>query len=261
MNRKILFFDIDGTILSEETHCILPSTVEAIKKARENGHIAMINTGRTSIIVGDEIRNEIGFDGYIFGCGTSVLFQGKELMHQSIPAATAKKLIKELRAHRIDGVLEGQEFDYFDSYERMHTEDFRVFARNFDVARKDWDEEYPCFDKMYLFTSPSSDIKGFESIFTGEFEFIDRLRGFYEVIPRGFSKATGIQYMADYLGIPLEDTVAIGDSNNDLAMLEYAGTSIAMGNSSPDVLAVADYITTDVDNDGIWNALKWLNVI
>ena len=59
----------------------------------------------------------------------------------------------------------------------------------------------------------------------------------------------------------MEDTVAIGDSNNDLPMLQCAHTSIAMGNSSKQVLEAADYITTDVDKDGIWNALKWLGVL
>jgi len=59
----------------------------------------------------------------------------------------------------------------------------------------------------------------------------------------------------------LKDTVAIGDSNNDLPMLECVGTAIAMGNSSKEVLKMADYVTTDCQEDGIWNALKWLGVL
>ena len=92
-------------------------------------------------------------------------------------------------------------------------------------------------------------------------DFIDREQGFYEIVPKGYSKATAIRYITDYLKIPMEDTVAIGDSNNDLPMLKYAHTSIAMGNSSKQVLETADYITTDVDKDGIWNALRWLGVL
>ena len=59
----------------------------------------------------------------------------------------------------------------------------------------------------------------------------------------------------------MEDTVAIGDSNNDITMLECAGTSIAMGNSTQAVLEMADHVTTHVDQDGIWNALEWLGVL
>ena len=92
-------------------------------------------------------------------------------------------------------------------------------------------------------------------------DFIDRERGFYEILPKGCSKASAIRHMAKLLQIPMEDTVAIGDSNNDLSMLKCVGTSIAMGNSTQNILDMADYITTDVDKDGIWNALEWLGVI
>ena len=78
---------------------------------------------------------------------------------------------------------------------------------------------------------------------------------------KGYSKASGMQYLADYLHSSMEDTVAIGDSNNDLAMLSAAHTAIAMGNSSKKVLALADYVTTDVSRDGIYNALEWLGVL
>ena len=59
----------------------------------------------------------------------------------------------------------------------------------------------------------------------------------------------------------MENTVAIGDSNNDLPMLQCAHTSIAMGNSAKKVLEIADYVTTDANADGIWNALQWLGVL
>ncbi|MBQ2802269.1 MAG: HAD hydrolase family protein, partial [Lachnospiraceae bacterium] len=57
------------------------------------------------------------------------------------------------------------------------------------------------------------------------------------------------------------DTVAIGDSNNDLAMLSCVNTAIAMGNATKRVLDIAHRVTTCVDEDGVWNALKWLGVI
>ena len=92
-------------------------------------------------------------------------------------------------------------------------------------------------------------------------DFIDRENGYYEVVPKGCSKATAMHFLADFLHVSMEDTVAIGDSNNDLPMLQCAATSIAMGNSSKAVLEMADYVTTDVMEDGIWNALQWLGVL
>ena len=75
------------------------------------------------------------------------------------------------------------------------------------------------------------------------------------------SKATGIQKVLDYYNISLEDTMAIGDGNNDIEMLEYCHTSIAMGNSEQDVKEAANYITTDINNDGIYNAFKHYGLI
>ena len=67
--------------------------------------------------------------------------------------------------------------------------------------------------------------------------------------------------LADALGISMADTVAVGDSNNDSEMLQCAGISIAMGNAIEAIKDMADYVTTDVMADGIWNALAWLGVI
>ena len=92
-------------------------------------------------------------------------------------------------------------------------------------------------------------------------EFIDRGSHMAEIIQKGYSKATGIQFMCDYLNIPLENCYAVGDSTNDLSMLEYVPHSIAMGNSCPEVLKRCSYITADVDKDGIYLALKHFNII
>ena len=75
MDRKIIFFDIDGTILDEETNKIPESALEAIRKLKENGHLAIINTGRTKVILPELIKNS-GFNGYICGCGTYIECDG-----------------------------------------------------------------------------------------------------------------------------------------------------------------------------------------
>ena len=102
---------------------------------------------------------------------------------------------------------------------------------------------------------------GFMEEFGDRLDFIDREKGYYEVTPRGFSKASGMERMAGILQFTMKDTVAIGDSNNDLSMLKCAGRAVAMAKSSAEVLKMADFITTDVNNDGIRNALKWLGAI
>ena len=75
------------------------------------------------------------------------------------------------------------------------------------------------------------------------------------------SKASGIAFLENYFGIPNDDTISIGDSTNDLPMLEYTGYSIAMGNSSSELFEVADYVTGSVMEDGVYHAMKHLKLI
>ena len=117
------------------------------------------------------------------------------------------------------------------------------------------------FDKFYCYAPEKWQIEGFTKEFSHILDFIDREKGFYEIAPKGFSKASAIKYIANYLNIPMEETVAIGDSNNDLQMLKCAHIAIAMGNGNDNVKGMADYVTTNVSEDGIKNALIWLNVI
>ena len=101
----------------------------------------------------------------------------------------------------------------------------------------------------------------FSREFADRLEIVDRKKGYYEIMPKGYSKASGIRFLADALGVDMAQTVAVGDSSNDIPMLECAGVSIAMGNATDDVKALADYVTTDVEENGIENALRWLGAI
>ena len=82
-----------------------------------------------------------------------------------------------------------------------------------------------------------------------------------EMVPKGMNKAVGIAAVCRLFDIPWEDTVVFGDSNNDLSMFEYAATKVAMGNGSPKIRELADYVTTDMFHYGIKNGLTKLGLI
>ncbi|MCI5501534.1 MAG: HAD family hydrolase, partial [Lachnospiraceae bacterium] len=121
--------------------------------------------------------------------------------------------------------------------------------------------QYLTFDKFCVCLKKESDFKSFRKKYSQKLTFIDRGDDFWEIVPLGCSKASGMKYLMDYFKIPVEDTFAIGDSSNDLPMLEFAGTGIAMGNSSDIVFKHADYITDDILEDGIYNAMKHFKLI
>lgn len=254
MERKIIFFDIDGTLLSEVTGEIPKSAIEAIHKAQKNGHLAVINTGRTAPLLEQELI-DIGFDAYICGCGTKIICHGETIFHQTVEDAMAQKVIAALKKYKIDGVLEGDKALFLDRREALWSEEWRAFHDRFCAMAKPWDSPELSMDKLYTFVNSQSDFKGFQEEFSGVFDFIDRERGYYELVPQGCSKAAGIRRLIEHLGIGIADTISVGDSNNDLPMLACTAVSIAMGVHSEGIHDKVDYITKTVEEDGIYHAL------
>lgn len=263
MKQKLIFFDIDGTLIKGGTQKIPDSAIEAITKARENGHLCFINTGRTGSIVGEELTGQVEFDGLLLGCGTQIILHGKELFHRTIPVDLGQHVLECLYKYRVDAVLEGTFDSFAASKKNMFTDTFRGFLYPSGDRKvlSPLVEAPGNFDKFFCYAEYKEQMDGFQKELEDEFDFIDREHGFYEVVPRGCSKASGIYYLAEKLRIPMEDTVGVGDSTNDLNMFECVGTSIAMKESSKQILKIADYVTTDVQEDGIWNGLKWVGVL
>lgn len=260
----IIFLDIDGTLIDEKDHSMPESTRQAIIQARKNGHICMINTGRAGSMVGPEIRDLVELDGFVMGCGTMIEYGGRTIFHRTFTVPEAEEIITGLRKYRVDAVLEGSEVCFCDAPEEMNTAEFEQFVTRWmrlgyvrDVIAKAPGH----FDKFYCYMGDESLRDGFMREFGERLDFVDREHGYYEVTPKGFSKASGIRTLSKLLGISMDETAAIGDSNNDLSMLECARYAIAMGQSSRGVLEVADYITTEIQKDGIRNAFRWLGVI
>ena len=77
----------------------------------------------------------------------------------------------------------------------------------------------------------------------------------------GVNKGTAIERFMEYIGAPISDSIAFGDSGNDLEMMNCAGIAVAMGNATNAIKEAADYVTSDVDKDGIYNAFVYLGLI
>lgn len=258
----LIFFDIDGTLIGNDSPIIPESAKEAIQEARRRGHICMINTGRSQKLVGEELTGQTEFDGLILGCGTMILYRGEILLHKSFSREEARRIIEGLRKYEIDACLEGSEDNFCEPDERMFTEVFRRFIHRFDSLHYRPMEEAPgYFDKFYAYADRKEKMEGFQAEFSELLDFVDRKEGYYEIMPRGYSKASAMRRMAERLSIPMSRTAAIGDSSNDLPMLACAGVSIAMGNATEDVKEMADFVTTAVEEDGIRNALRWLGAV
>lgn len=262
MQKNIIFFDIDGTILSHRNRQISESTRTAIRKARANGHLAFINSGRTMAEIDSTIR-EVGFDGYVCGCGTYVSYHDDVLLHTVIPQELCSMLIEDFNRYQMEALLESASSIYYNgkatTYRLMPSPEH--LNNIFQSQIQDWNIPGIQFDKFCIWCDDAKLYKDFYDKYKTHFDFIDRGNHFYEIIPQGYSKASGIQFLISHLDIPHENTYAFGDSANDLPMLQYVKHSIGMGNSDGGVPEVVSYLTKDVDQDGIEHALKHFNII
>ena len=111
MQHQLLFFDIDGTLLSNATHQIPESALSAIAAAQKNGHLVFINTGRTIRTMPSFLKT-LGFDGYLCGCGTRIVYHDEILLAHSFTEEEGQLLIDLMDKWHIEAFLEGSEDVY-----------------------------------------------------------------------------------------------------------------------------------------------------
>ena len=259
----IIFFDIDGTLVTEDERSIIPeSTVSAIENTRSRGNLAFINTGRTAFNISSRIK-ALGFDGFICGCGTYIEYAGEVIFHNTLEKSFCRRIAAIARECRVTPVYDYSDCYFFDDKAPM-TDGLRYFTEVFvdsgiDVSRRTEEEDF-IFDKFVFWINEKSDTDRFIRDISPFFSVIDRGGGFYENVPLGFSKATAIDMMLRRLNIPMDNAYAIGDSMNDLPMLQAVPNSAAMGGAEK-LYPYVSYITTPIEEDGIANALRHFDLI
>ena len=107
----------------------------------------------------------------------------------------------------------------------------------------------------FLEVTKKHGLKELESLNTN-MEIVSSWNDNFEVMRNGSTKGDAVRYLANYFGIDKEEVMCIGDSENDLSMIKYAGTGVAMGNASEDIKSVADYVTDTNVNDGVAKAIN-----
>jgi len=257
MSYKIVFFDIDGTLLDEEKR-VPPDAAEAVRRLKASGVEPVIATGRAPYFI-KPVAEELGIESWVSLNGGYVVYQGKELHHLTIDKSELEKLVELAGRNGHALVFEGKEWYYadregdpfaFEAVESLKVEHPGVDA---DFWKKE--SVYQVFlhcesheEQAYLDALPA-------------LRFIRWHSKAMDVLPKNGSKAAGIAALLDVLGLKPEEAVAFGDGLNDKEMLEFAGLGIAMGNSHPDLLPFADHVTTRVEEGGVHNGLVFAGLL
>ena len=256
-NKKIVFFDIDGTLLNHDKE-IPDSTREAITKLKRNGVYVAIATGRAPFMF-EDLRKELDINSFVSFNGQYVVFEG-EVIYKN-PLSLEKMQILTKYAEKQHHPL------VYLNHETMKANvgDHPFIRESLGSLKFSHPEHDPGFleeTEIYqaLLFIEEKDQQLYLDAYR-DFHFIRWHSYSTDILPKGGSKAIGIQRMLERLPFKKENVYAFGDGLNDLEMLEYAGTGIAMGNSHSDLLKVADKVTTDVSEDGIKNGLEMVGLI
>lgn len=260
--QKIVFFDIDGTIWDWNTN-IPESTIRAIRMLRANGHKAFLCSGRSRGNIRSKKLFDIGFDGIIAACGNHVEMDGKVLYEKILEPKQVERIVNVCEENRMPVVLEGPYRHWFSEkgFENDPYMEYLIADMGEDaVILRGYSEEIHV-NKFSADVLPYTNFAAVKTALENEFDFMMHDEVVLECTPKGTSKATGIAWLCEYLGISHEDTYAIGDSINDLEMLKCVGHGIAMGNGTQVAKDAAEYVTTDIHEDGIYHALQHYHLI
>lgn len=257
---KAVFFDVDGTLVSFDTHQVPESTKRAIKELRSKGVKVFVATGRMLSMLG--VLDDIEFDGFItYNGGCCVDGAGNEIFSRPIPLEQLERLNGRLkRDHfavsymRGDGMYVNELAKIvLDVANHVNVEPPVVMAPD-DIIK----------EPVYQLCIYLEDDDKLADILNEELAGCISNRWiswFADVNVKGVTKQLGIDKIMEHFGLPLETSMAFGDAANDIPMIKHAAVGVAMGNASDQVKEVADYITASVDDDGVYKALKHFGVL
>lgn len=275
---KILFIDVDGTLVDYETN--LPdSAVEAIRKARKNGHRVYICTGRSKAEIYQNIW-DIGLDGMIGGNGSYVEDHGNVVLHRLISKEESKRIVDWLHGRKLEFYLESNNGLFAsENFESRADASLKEYARRKGINVADSVTVRTIFPDMIFggelyradLNKVSYMLHSYQDFLDTRAQFPDLESGtwggrgeealFGDLGVKGITKGNAIEQLLHYLNADRSDTIAFGDAKVDIPMLEVCGYGVAMGSGGDEIKKVADFITDDVDKDGLYHAFSRLKLI
>jgi Cof subfamily protein (haloacid dehalogenase superfamily) len=269
LKPKLIFMDADGTLLDKLS--IPKSALQAVRKAKRNGHRLFLATGRPTSEIGKDLQN-LNFDGVISSNGAAITIGGEIAFVGLINPSVVKEILEFANQYNFGLTLETLS-------ERFDNQPMRKSLKGLFEKAYGFMQKRPHINKLEgnldrinqtLKVIVVSDQPEFESrvrsafgecleIFAGSIPFLKDIS--VEMTERNINKGSALKFVQKHLGFDISDTIALGDSANDIPMLEAAGYAVVMGNGTDDAKAAADLVTDSVSSDGLSNAFKKLGLI
>ncbi len=275
MTQKYVFLDIDGTLVGYDAQ-IPASALEALKRAQQNGHKIIIASGRSLSSICPQLFEALDFDGIICSGGAQVICNGQTVF-ESLWSDAEKRIVADymhresahfivMNRHHVfvepnfwsetaprlreagvdDEILQGA---YGDAVVTAHIEEQAEIQKLLYFFAKQTPPQISRELNDQFEVTDFSIGKADETILLGE------------ITQAGVNKGSAILRYLEHVGAKIEDSIAFGDSGNDMEMIKTVAVGVAMGNATDAIKSEADWITTDVDADGIRNGFLHFGLI
>ncbi len=248
-NIKIIFFDIDGTLVDMNTKRISEKTLEALHRLKANGIKICIATGRPVVMLPK--FGDLEFDAYLTFNGSYCFDKDGTIFSNPICHNDVLKIIENAKAMGKPVIVSSAD---------------KMLANGTEPRL----EEYMAFasEKVYVSDAFEAELQKdiYQMMATGtadEYEALTKgtvnakIAAWWDkavdVIPADGGKGVAVGAILRHYGIDVSESMAFGDANNDLEMIAAVGTGVAMGNGSPEIKAIAKDICGDVSEDGIYH--------
>lgn len=276
MEQKLIFLDIDGTLTEPGKNVPPPSALEAVRRAQAKGHKAVLCSGRNYVMLSPLLQ--YNFDGVISSAGGCIEYGGKVVYDCPMTPEQQRRVLSVFEESGVYRTIGSRHHSYTDEGFKEFLAENAQSRANSELLRwrvqleseldirpmAEYDGE-PIYGLVFMSRGLERLRRPME-LLQDEFHFCIQdtdacgiVNG--ELMNKAFNKGMAVQRLCQYLGIPVEDTVAFGDSMNDLELLQTAGYAVCMGNGSAGLKEIADLVCPSVEEDGLYWAFETLNLI
>ena len=256
---KAIFFDVDGTLLSHRTNSVPASALRALEALRQKGILTFMATGRhISMLRQLKALEGLHFDGVVSLNGQYCCDESGVIYHCPLETSAVAALLDYLKAHPHPCILVEADRMYINFHNAL-VEQVQAAIHSEMPELGDLDRGYtqPIYQAiLYMSEENLAKLPPLPGIKLTRWNL-----GGTDLIPAKGGKAAGITRLLEHYGIDKTETMAFGDGENDVDMFRAVGISVAMGNACAEAKEAADYVTDDIDQDGIWNALKHFGIL
>ena len=257
MKKKIIFFDVDGTLYTNELGGITDNVKNAIAATRALGHLCFVASGRPYGYIADNVK-AIGFDGSVLANGANIKYQNHDLEKRFLNYKDVKELCQNLKKKNIEYVLQTSTLCYLNKENKCLLDFYKKCNIDFKNFCFDYDEEEIMHKvvKIEVWVKDQEELDFAISCY-GAFQYeLHPDNHSMEIYAKDVSKATGILDVLRLLNIDIKDSYCFGDGPNDVEMFETVGHAIAMGNAIDIIKEKADEVCLSVKEDGVYYKLK-----